>query len=92
MTNPCLYENFCLKVSLIVGIICTDIDENGRMNQSIVTKIADYFATKPVVRAYIFCSFARGEKGPDSDIDILVSFDRRAKVSLFDHVSMTYDL
>lgn len=62
------------------------------MNQSIVTKIADYFATKPVVRAYIFGSFARGENGPDSDIDILVSFDRSAKVSLFDHVSMTYDL
>lgn len=65
---------------------------NGRMNQSIVTKIAEYFATKPVVRAYIFGSFARGENGPDSDIDILVTFDRSAKVSLFDHVSMTYDL
>lgn len=62
------------------------------MNQSIVTKIADYFVTKPVVRAYIFGSFARGENGPDSDIDILVTFDRSAKVSLFDHVSMTYDL
>ena len=62
------------------------------MNQSIATKIADYFATKPVVRAYIFGSFARGENGPDSDIDILVTFDRSAKVSLFDHVSMTYDL
>ena len=65
---------------------------NGRMNQSIVTKIAEYFATKPVVRAYIFGSFARGENGPDSDIDILVTFDRSAKVSLFDHVTMTYDL
>lgn len=65
---------------------------NGRMNQSIVTKIAEYFATKPVVRAYIFGSFARGENSPDSDIDILVTFDRSAKVSLFDHVSMTYDL
>lgn len=65
---------------------------NVRMNQSIASKIADYFATKPVVRAFVFGSFARGENGPDSDIDILVSFDRSARVSLFDHVRMTYDL
>ena len=65
---------------------------NGHMNQTIASKIAEYFATKPVVRAYIFGSYARGENGPDSDIDILVTFDRTAKVSLFDHVSMTYDL
>ena len=62
------------------------------MNHSIATIIADYFATKPVVRAYVFGSFARGENNPDSDLDILVTFDRTAKVSLFDHVSMTYDL
>ena len=62
------------------------------MNQTIASKIAEYFATKPVVRAYIFGSYARGENGPDSDIDILVTFDRTAKVSLFDHVSMSYDL
>ena len=41
---------------------------NGRMNQSTVTKIAEYFATKPVVRAYIFGSFARGENGPEVDL------------------------
>ena len=62
------------------------------MNQSVASKIAEYFATKPVVRAYVFGSYARGDNGPDSDIDILVSFDRNAKVSLFDHISMTYDL
>lgn len=62
------------------------------MNQSIATKIADYFATKPVVRAYVFGSFARGDNNQDSDIDILVTFDRSAKVSLFDHIGMTYDL
>ena len=62
------------------------------MNRSIVKKIAEYFATKPVVRAYIFGSFARGENGPDSNIDILVTFDLSAEVSLFDHVNMTSDL
>ena len=62
------------------------------MNQSVASKIAEYFATKPVVKAYVFGSYARGENGPSSDIDILVTFDRNAKVSIFDHVSMTYDL
>ena len=62
------------------------------MNQSIASKIAEYFATKPVVKAYVFGSYARGENGPDSDIDILVTFDRSANVSLFDHVSMAYEL
>lgn len=62
------------------------------MNQSIVEKIADYFATKPVVKAYLFGSYARGENNQNSDIDILVTFDKDANVSLFDHVGMTYDL
>ena len=65
---------------------------NGHRGGASGSKIAEYFATKPVVRAYIFGSYARGENGPDSDIDILVTFDRTAKVSLFDHVSMSYDL
>ena len=42
------------------------------MNQSVTAKICEYFSTKPVVRAFVFGSFARGENGPDSDIDVLV--------------------
>lgn len=33
-----------------------------------------------------------GECGPDSDIDILVTFDKEARVSLFDHLGMIYEL
>ena len=62
------------------------------MNQSVTAKICKYFATKPVVRAFVFGSFARGENRPDSDIDILVKFDPDAEVSLFDHIGMSYDL
>lgn len=62
------------------------------MNQSIAQTIANYFATKPVVKAYLFGSYARGENDSNSDIDILVTFDKDAKVSLFDHIGMTYDL
>ena len=62
------------------------------MSQREMNKIAQYFATKPVVRAYLFGSYARGENGPDSDIDILVTFDKEARVSLFDHLGMIYEL
>lgn len=41
------------------------------MNQ----KIADYFKTQPIERAWLFGSFARGEETPRSDVDILVALD-----------------
>ena len=62
------------------------------MSPSITAQICDYFSTKPVVKAFVFGSFARGENGPDSDIDILVTFDPEAGVILFDHMEMTYEL
>ena len=45
-------------------------------------KIADYYRTQPVVKAWLFGSFARGEETQDSDIDILVEYDQNAKISL----------
>ena len=44
--------------------------------------IADYLNTQPVNRAWLFGSFARGEETPDSDIDILVEYDKDAKITL----------
>ncbi|MBR1505616.1 MAG: nucleotidyltransferase family protein [Prevotella sp.] len=44
-------------------------------NQTINNAIADYFKTQPVVRAWIFGSFARGEETPLSDVDLLVQLD-----------------
>lgn len=40
--------------------------------QDIKTTIAEYFKTQPVLKAWLFGSFARGEETPDSDVDILV--------------------
>jgi len=45
--------------------------------------IADYFKTQPILKAWIFGSFARGEERPDSDVDILVKYDDSSDVSLF---------
>ena len=43
--------------------------------QTMNNAIADYFKTQPVVKAWIFGSFARGEETPLSDVDLLVQLD-----------------
>lgn len=53
------------------------------MSTQAMTKIiADYFKTQPVLKAWLFGSFARGEETPESDIDILVQYDENARISL----------
>ena len=61
---------------------------------AIMTKqLCDYFASQPVLKAWVFGSYARGEERPDSDIDLLVSFDRKnAKVGLLKYAAMILDL
>ena len=44
--------------------------------------IAEYFKTQPVLKAWLFGSFARGEETPDSDVDILVVLDYSQPVGL----------
>ena len=53
------------------------------MSTKAMTKIiADYFKTQPVLKAWLFGSYARGEETPESDVDILVQYDNNAKISL----------
>jgi uncharacterized protein len=40
----------------------------------------------------LFGSMARNEAGPDSDIDLLVDFDRNSKFSLLDLIDIQYFL
>ena len=54
--------------------------------------IADYFKTQPVVRAWLFGSFARGEETPLSDVDLLVQYDDKARISLLKHAAMICEL
>ena len=60
--------------------------------QAMSQTIAEYFKTQPVLKAWLFGSFARGEETPLSDVDILVEFDDKAKVSLLKHAAMICDL
>ena len=50
--------------------------------QTMTQIIADYFKTQPVQKAWIFGSYARGEETADSDVDILVEYDKNARISL----------
>ncbi len=55
--------------------------------------IANYFKTQPVLKAWLFGSFARGEETPTSDVDILFVPDYSGKpFTLFTHGGMLMDL
>ncbi|MBO7120517.1 MAG: nucleotidyltransferase domain-containing protein [Bacteroidaceae bacterium] len=43
--------------------------------EAMTQKIAEYFKTQPVLKAWLFGSYSRGEERPDSDVDILVALD-----------------
>ena len=64
------------------------------MNNQLVQTIQAYFATQPVLRAWLFGSYARGEQTPDSDVDILVVFDQEngKRVSLLKHIGIALGL
>lgn len=44
--------------------------------------VANYFKNQPVLKAWLFGSFARGEQTPLSDVDILVVLDRTKPIGL----------
>ena len=51
--------------------------------QEMTQKIAEYFKTQPVLKAWLFGSYSRGEERPDSDVDMLVAYDASSEVTLF---------
>ena len=59
------------------------------MEPSMLETIRAFFASQPVVKAWLFGSYSRGEQTEESDIDILVDFDREhATIGLFEYVRM----
>lgn len=52
------------------------------MNQTIANTIREYFKTKPVSKAWLFGSYARGEEREDSDVDIMVQLLPDSKMGL----------
>ena len=56
-----------------------------------VESIKKYFITKPVLKAYLFGSYVRGQADDNSDIDILVDLDYSQKIGL-QFIQMKIDL
>lgn len=61
-------------------------------SQTMTSLIADYFKTQPVLKAWIFGSYSRGEQRADSDVDILILPDKSQHFSLFTLSGMYEDL
>ena len=60
--------------------------------QALISNIADYFKTQPVLKAWLFGSYARGEETPESDVDLLVEFDHRSPIGLLAYARMWREL
>ena len=60
--------------------------------QKMTQMIADYFKTQPVLKAWLFGSFARGEEHKDSDVDLLILFDHSTPIGLFSYARMHREL
>ncbi len=50
---------------------------------TLIPRLKDFFSTQPVSRVWLFGSFSRGEESEKSDVDILLEFDKRHKITLF---------
>jgi len=50
--------------------------------EQITQQIAEYFKTQPVLKAWLFGSFSRGEEKENSDIDLLIVLDPNQPMGL----------
>lgn len=57
---------------------------------AMIEQIAEYFKTQPVLKAWLFGSYARGEQTKTSDVDILIRPE--GSVGLFKLSGMHLDL
>lgn len=58
------------------------------MNQTIIDKLREFFMLQPIEKAWVFGSYSRGEETTESDIDILVRFDKKANITLFKYIGI----
>lgn len=50
--------------------------------QAMIKTLNQYFNTQPVLKAWLFGSFSRGEETAESDVDIIVLLDKSQPVGL----------
>ena len=61
-------------------------------SKEMISSLRSYFSSKPIDKAWLFGSFSRNEERADSDVDILVSFQKDARISLLTFAGMVCDL
>lgn len=61
------------------------------LDSSAIASIKAYFRMRPVLKAYLFGSYVRGQADDQSDIDILVDLDYSQRIGL-GFVQMQIDL
>ena len=64
--------------------------DNSRI--SMFSDVQKYLAKTAITKAWVFGSFARGEETPESDLDLLVDYDKDVQISLLDIVRNKLDL
>ncbi|HCF63974.1 MAG TPA: nucleotidyltransferase domain-containing protein [Ferruginibacter sp.] len=62
-----------------------------KLSSEDIKAIREYFKDKPVLKAFLFGSFSRGEALKNSDVDILVELDYSKHIGL-GFVNMKLDL
>ncbi len=62
-----------------------------KLNNKQLEIVKSYFETQPVLKAYLFGSFVRGEANKLSDIDILVDLDYSQRIGIH-FIQMKIDL
>ena len=67
---------------LFVSLQAEPDNVTAMSTEMMTQQIAEYFKTQPVLKAWLFGSFARGEETPESDVDILVILDHSEPVGL----------
>ena len=61
------------------------------LNDAKINAIKDFFSKQPVLKAYLFGSYSRGEQNDESDIDLLVELDYSQPIGL-EFIQMQIDL
>jgi uncharacterized protein len=62
-----------------------------KLQQRQIELIQNYFKAQPVLKAYLFGSYVRGEATSESDIDILVDLDYSEAIG-WEFIQMQIDL
>lgn len=65
---------------------------NSNTKNKLIPIIRQFFVTQPITKAWLFGSYSRGEESENSDLDIIVTFDKKEKISLFKYARIICQL